>query len=135
MKEAAIRDAAFQPLWELAFLLGTDACIDVFIRSVWRIVPDPEDCEFVREPELQIRQFLQTGFLEGDCDDAATLAGSMCYAIGMPCALVAIRTPENAEFSHVFLRTGNGLDIDPIVPADQLPIPVERIAEVMIFPL
>lgn len=88
---------------------------------------DPDGVEYVASPELQIKravnEHLHSGAfaLWGDCDEGATLAGSLMLYFGQPSALVAIRQAGNAEFSHVFLRWAGG-DVDPTVPASLLPL-------------
>jgi len=92
----------------------------------------------VREPSYQIRQLQELGYFVGDCDDSATLAASLLYALGFRCYIVAVRMPHEEDFSHVFVRcplvtdgfSGDAfVDIDPIVPMERLPIP--NVAEVM----
>jgi hypothetical protein len=75
---------------------------------------------------------IRSGRFEGDCDDAATLAASVLTALGYPVLLVAVRMPTDPEFSHVFARVPfrPPLDIDPIVPAEHLPI---RYGEAMVL--
>ena len=116
------REAAQLPaVRQLAAQLGDPAGLDAFMRQYWRFVPDPLDAEYIRAPVNQLLEFSDKGYLQGDCDDAATLAASILAALNWPAAIVAIRLPGFPEFSHVFVRTVNG-DIDPIVPASQLPI-------------
>lgn len=112
----------------MALILENPESIDRFIRSHWRIVPDPTDAEFVRSPDLQLQQLACTGYLEGDCDDSATLAAALLVELSIPAWFIAIRQPRETEFSHVFLRTFTDhyadriLDIDPIVSLSQIPL-------------
>jgi hypothetical protein len=118
----------------LAGLYRSPILIDQFFRAVWSVVDDPEDAEFVRAPKLQAEQYFDSGFLEGDCDDASTLAACLLCALQIPNCITAIRRPRQADFSHVFTRAvDNGflVDIDPIVPAYRMPIPESEIAERM----
>jgi transglutaminase-like putative cysteine protease len=116
------------PLPSIQFLaqtLRTPQAVEQYIRQNWRIVPDPPDAEYIRAPELQIEQAIETGVFSGDCDDAATLAAAILAALNWPASIIAIRMPGASEFSHVFLRayTDEGfIDIDPIVPYEHLPI-------------
>jgi transglutaminase-like putative cysteine protease len=101
------------------------------MRSIWRIIPDPDDAEFVRTPQLQISQ----GLFAGDCDDAATLTCSLLAALHIPCAFVAVRMTTETAFSHVFARGFDryprvSVDIDPVVSAAEMPI--QGIGEQMI---
>lgn len=117
---------------QLAVLLADPLTLDNWIRTGWRYVDDPEDYEFVRAPLVQLYQGAANhGALEGDCDDAATLAASVLTAMGWPCRFVAIRPRDKKEFQHVFVRVplfGSSFnsafqwDIDPIVPAFALPL-------------
>jgi hypothetical protein len=117
---------------QAAVILGDPLTLDQWLRHGWHFEKDPEDYEFVRSPALQLRQAaVNGGVLTGDCDDAATLAASILVAMRWPCRFVAIRQRTQREFSHVFLRvplfgaadsSAFQWDIDPIVPADSLPL-------------
>lgn len=104
----------------------------------WEVVPDPEEYEFVRAPKLQAEQYFDSGYLQGDCDDASTLASSLLCVVGWPHRITAIRRPGQEDFSHVFTSaydSGYLIDIDPIVPAYRMPIPQSEIVERMeVFP-
>lgn len=109
----------------LAEELGNPVAIDSYIRETWKIVPDPPEYEYVQAPVFQFNLANQNGYFSGDCDDAATLAGCLLAAISYPSRFVAIRLPNESDYSHVFLRcfvNSQPLDIDPIVPANLLPI-------------
>lgn len=127
MRALALRDRSHPAVVALASSLGNSAAIDSYLRQWWVTVPDPENVEFISAPVRQLALAAEAGHLAGDCDDAATLAACLLSAIGWPCSLVAIRLHDSTEFSHVFARTvatprGPSLDIDPIVPANMLPI-------------
>ena len=130
MRELAVRDSYSPEVQGLAIAVNDPYALDYWLRQVWEIVPDPIALELVRTPSYIIgcRRFA------GDCDDAATLAGSVCHALAIPSLLVAVRmNPTDAEFSHVFLRVpAYQLDIDPIVPVNRLPI---RYTEAIVLPL
>lgn len=100
--------------------------VDAWMRDHWRVVPDPDEYEFIRSPQYQLALFMENGFLSGDCDDSATLAASLFLANGWPCQLVAIRMHHDYEFSHVWARCvlgeGSFFDVDPIVPLYQMPV-------------
>lgn len=93
---------------------------------MWTVVPDPDGIEYIVSPDLQLSNAdNRWGRLTGDCDDSATLAAALCTANSYLCWFVAIRLSGNTEFSHVWLRVPTPigyLDIDPIVPASELPI-------------
>jgi transglutaminase-like putative cysteine protease len=99
--------------------------IERYIRQLWRIVPDPPDAEYIRAPELQLKEGAINGFFQGDCDDSAVLAAALLAAGDWPAVLTAIRMPNESEYSHVWARSVFNsvyIDIDPIVPAEKLPI-------------
>lgn len=99
--------------------------VDAFIRSHWVTVPDPPDAEFVRSPARQLRALEAGQPFEGDCDDAATLICSILAALNVSCWFIAIRFPDQAEFSHVWAQAGAAgyhVDLDPVVPLAELPI-------------
>lgn len=88
-------------------------------------MPDPDECEYIRAPKHQAEFYFQYGFLEGDCDDASTMSAALLSAVGWPAIITAIRRPNEPEFSHVFtsaFENGKRVDIDPIVPAQWIPI-------------
>lgn len=121
MRGLALRDLSNPVVTQAANQLASPSAVDDFLRSYWRIVPDPDWVEFVSSPVRSLCLFYERGYLSGDCDDAATLAAALLAAGGWPCTLVAIRLHGYDEFSHVFARAP-GLDIDPIVPPTALPI-------------
>lgn len=100
--------------------------VESWLRRRWVIKPDPPDVEAIKRPSW----IVYDEDYSGDCDDAATLAGSLCLAYperiyGWTLDLVAIRMPTEDDFSHVWLSCDDGrfhVDIDPIVPAAELPV-------------
>lgn len=70
---------------------------------------------------MQLGTLAEKGHLEGDCDDASTLAASLLASLSIPCEFRAIRMPGESEFSHVWCRS-MGVDIDPIVPEEAMPL-------------
>ena len=130
MRNLARNDALTGEVQGLAAYLSDPRTLDLWLRQYWRIVPDPPDAELIRSPAYVIR----CRCFEGDCDDAATLAASVLTALGYPSCLVAIRQLSEPEFSHVFTRVLSHppLDIDPIVPAEIMPV---RYGEAMVLPV
>jgi len=130
MRRLAINDARSGEVRAFAMSVPDPFALDYFLRQVWEIVPDPPHAEYVRNPSF----ILRCGIFQGDCDDAATFAASVLTALGYPVLLVAIRMASEPEFSHVFARVPSNppLDIDPIVPAEHLPI---RYGEAMVLPV
>lgn len=81
--------------------------IDGWIRAHFRYRDEQE--EILRTPEFMLNDALnRLGYLEGDCDDIATLYVAMFKALGFPSRFVAIRyTPDNPNFEHVFAQAYN----------------------------
>jgi hypothetical protein len=138
MRDLALQDRQRELILQSAALLVNPTGVERFLRDHWRTVPDPPDAEYVQSPSYQLLKFFEGGDLAGDCDDAATLGAALVAAQNFPCWFVAFRMPQESEFSHVFLRCQMGsylLDIDPIVPADQLPITsMAETMEVSVWP-
>jgi len=127
MRNLARRDARSSEVLALARECRDPWGLDQWLRQTWHIVPDPSEAEYIQSPAYQIR----CGGFAGDCDDAATLAASVLIVFQVPAFFFAVRQPSEEEFSHVFVRVpAYGLDIDPIVPAYQIPI---RYGEAMIL--
>ena len=102
--------------------LQSEENLEQWLRASWRVVPDPDDLEYVQGPEFQLCQYEQRGgTLTGDCDDAATLAASILNTLRIPSWLVAVRIGTDWDFSHVYTRSERMI-YDPIVAAQQLPL-------------
>src|SRR5215831_1690365 len=102
MAELVRRDSQEPAVQQLAEQYPSPILIDQFFRLTWAVVPDPDEYEFVRAPKLQAEIYLESGTLEGDCDDASTLSACLLRALRWPCVITAIRRPGEADFSHVF---------------------------------
>jgi len=132
MARVARQDSQEPSIQALAQSYPSPIFIEQFFRLVWVVVPDPDEFEFIRAPKLQAEQFFQAGILEGDCDDASTLASCILKCLRWPNVMTAIRRRGEPEFSHVFTQAIEDnylISIDPIVPAARMPI--QDIAETM----
>lgn len=97
---------------------------DDTLRHYWHYAS--EDTETVRSMSFQVGNLMKHGKLIGDCDDAATVAVACANAARLPYRIVAVRSPENSEFEHVFveiarpsgLKMGHWLKLDPTAPVD-----------------
>jgi hypothetical protein len=137
MRELAREDHHLPQIQALALHSHDPLGLDAYLREHWHYKPDPVEFEFVMGPRYQLELASGRGYFEGDCDDAATLAGAVLLALHWPARLTAYRMMGNPEFEHVNVRTvdysgRDGIfDIDPTVPADRLPIRhAEEILEV-----
>lgn len=125
MRRLCLQDRTAPEIVELASSFPTPILVDQLFRQVWVIVDDPEGYEYIRAPRQQARDFLSTGTLQGDCDDASTLSACLLSALGYPAIITAIRRVGEPEFSHVYTSAyedGVRVDIDPIVPVCKMPI-------------
>ena len=76
-----------------------------FVRSRMRYVRDNALMETVQTADLQVRNFVQSGFANGDCDDHVVLLGAMLVSIGYPVRIVTVRVrPGMGSFDHVYLE-------------------------------
>lgn len=92
IKGAAPRDEVAQ----------AQAIRDWLLKS-FRFVKDPVGRELLESPTYQLAQYDRVGFVQGDCDDASSLAGALLMSIGIPAQYVAVDivgTPRG--FDHVF---------------------------------
>ena len=53
--------------------------IDSYLRRFWQYVPDGEN-ELIRTPERMVNDRMTSGRYQGDCDDAAVMAGAILLA-------------------------------------------------------
>jgi len=121
MRNLARKDSRSPEVQAAAYVFRDAYVLNDWMRDIWVVVPDPPEAEYILSPALMVG----CSFFAGDCDDAATLAGSILVAMGIRCQFVAVRVGRDEDFSHVFCRvlgTRPPLDIDPIVPAEHLPI-------------
>jgi len=77
--------------------------------------------EIIRAPEFMLTDLETYGYMEGDCDDAATFSASVCRSLGIDSRFMAIRTdPRGSDFRHVFTMGNDGFGgwfrIDVTVP-------------------
>lgn len=68
-----------------------------------RYLNDPIHLEFVRTPELMVREILQNGFTSVDCDEVAELCATMALQCGRVVEYVAMGFEPNS-LSHVAVR-------------------------------
>lgn len=77
--------------------------IRAWIAKNFRFVKDPVGMELLESPAYQLEQFDRVGYIQGDCDDAASLAAALLLSIGIPATFAAVDivgTPRG--FDHVF---------------------------------
>lgn len=120
-------------VWELArsIIVQTDERdqaaqarrIRRWAKNHFRYVADPTATELLARPLYLLNKIGAQGFVQGDCDDAATLTATLLGGVGIAATLeaVAFERPD-APFSHVFTiahpRNGPPLEMDVSHPDD-----------------
>lgn len=92
--------------------LNQAARLLLWMKAHFRFRRDPLGVELLRDPEYQLAQIKQAGYVTGDCDDAAVLSAALGKALGFPAAfcVVALKTADR-PYQHVYtvLTTPAGL--------------------------
>jgi hypothetical protein len=100
---------------------------------------DPTDYELVVSPAVMLAQLAQSGYLQGDCDDASTLLAALLESVGVPTRFRVVGTPQapgDSGFIHVLLEANTAPDLwlpldvtlDNTTPGDRPPtMPAEAI--------
>ena len=92
-----------------------------WVRRRLRLVDEP--FEYIQRPEyllgeLAAGRFPFVNFISGDCDDGATLAAILIFALGIPVQFVAVKASGAPAYQHVFcemLAGGQWFAVDPTV--------------------
>jgi transglutaminase-like putative cysteine protease len=83
--------------------VGQARAIRAWVDARFRFVRDPLGVELLESPAFHLSRIQRDGFVQGDCDDAATLTAALGLSVGIPARFVAVAffTPD-APFAHVF---------------------------------
>lgn len=129
-------DRTSPDVWELArsIIVQTDdrdqaaqaRRIRRWAKMRFRYVADPTSTELLSRPLYLLHKIKAQGFVQGDCDDAATLTAALLGGIGIAATLEAVAFDRpDAPFSHVFTiaspRNGPPLEMDVSHPDDSPP--------------
>lgn len=78
--------------------------IDSVLRSVYRYRSEYE--EIIRTPQFMLHDLQTKGFIEGDCDDIATLSAALLLVAGYRSVrfVAIIYTPGKDSFEHVYVE-------------------------------
>lgn len=105
---------------------------NTILKQYWDYQDEEE--ETLRSVATQIDSLMHYGKLVGDCDDAAVMAVALCAASNLPCKVVAVRQPQDSEFSHVFVESAAPQQritrLDPTAPINASYVNWER----MVYP-
>jgi hypothetical protein len=85
---------------------------------------DPLHVELVKDPQRLVEEVLAQGQATGDCDDIATLIGTMCLLVGREVEFVVAGFGAPGSYSHVFVRvkeprSGLWIICDPVAGTDE----------------
>lgn len=82
---------------------GQARAIRAWTDKRFRFVRDPLGVELLETPSFHLARIKKYGFVQGDCDDAATITAALGMAVGIPATLhaVAFFKPD-APFAHVY---------------------------------
>lgn len=133
-----VRRARTHPLvWETARRIvaavsprdeqGQARTIREWLDARFRFTRDPLGTELLLTPTYLLGRIADQGFVQGDCDDAATMAAALGTSLGMPARFMAVAFGEDQPYSHVFTvlypRTRTGarmpMEMDVARPADR----------------
>ena len=86
---------------------------EAMLRTYWQY--QAENQETLRGVAKQVEIFMRTGHMIGDCDDVAVVIAALCISSHLPFKIVAVRRPEDQDFSHVFVEALQ-FRFDPTAP-------------------
>lgn len=82
---------------------GQAEALRSWLNANFRFIRDPVGTELLHTPEFLLRDFDRYGYIQGDCDDAAVLAGALARAVGMRVRIiVAGFTNAKGPYQHVW---------------------------------
>lgn len=104
--------------------LGEILAIRFWVTEHVRYVNDPLHVEIVKDPERLVEEVIARGQASGDCDDIASLIGTMCLQVGRVVEFVVVGFGEAGHYSHVFVRvkeprSGQWIVCDPVAGTDE----------------
>lgn len=96
--------------------VGQARAIRRWLADRLRFVRDPVGIELLSQPTYLLGVIAEAGYVQGDCDDAATLGATLARAIGLRCELRAVAyDSRTAQYSHVYaivLTPMGAVDLD-----------------------
>lgn len=101
--------------------------IRAFLADHFLFVSDPLNHETIMYPRTQLDTIARKVYVQGDCDDVATLGAGLGMAVGIPARFVTLgfRGP-NAPYEHVYteLRGASGWKDLDVTKVQGRPVPV-----------
>lgn len=83
-----------------------------WLYDLRRSVNGKQAQQFLKSIDVQIYSYQTKGYMSGDCAEAAAVLVAVATAGRLPYEIVAVRRPDEMEFSHVFVEV-EGIQIDP----------------------
>ena len=103
--------------------LGEILAVSYWVTEHVRYVNDPLHTEVVKDAQRLVEEIQSRGYASGDCDDMATLIGTMCLQLGRLVEYVVVGFGDAGQYSHVFVRvqeprSGAWIVCDPVAGSD-----------------
>jgi len=104
--------------------LGEILAVRYWVTERVRYANDPMHVEMVKDPQRLCEEIAARGQAVGDCDDIATLIGTMCLQLGREAEYVVVGFGGAGSYSHVFARvkeprSGEWIVCDPVAGTDE----------------
>lgn len=99
--------------------LGEILAIRNWAAEYVRYQNDSLHVEIVKDPQRLIEEWQARGIAVGDCDDIATLIGTLALTLGRTAEFIVAGFGEQGHYSHVFCRvkeprSGEWIVCDPV---------------------
>lgn len=114
----AVTEEVVGELWPKEYL-GEILAINAWVSEHVVYLNDPMHVELLKDPQRLCEEIVAKGFARGDCDDIATLIGTMALQVGRHARFVVVGFAEKGNYSHVFAqvlepRSGDWIVCDPV---------------------
>jgi hypothetical protein len=108
--------AAFPEVRGVALILRDPEALYEFLRERVVFQKDPSGLERVRNPIKLLGEIGANGRASGDCDDLATLAASIVFAMRLRPAFIVMGRFTGGRFEHVYYGVMDGGRVVPFDP-------------------
>jgi len=82
--------------------LGEVEAIYNYVQQNLRYTRDPLNWEYIKQPDLMIKEIDENGSSAGDCDEYVVLSLTLCRSIGYPTVIKIASYSIDREFTHVY---------------------------------
>ena len=122
------------------------AAVRSWVSDHYTFMFDPDGAEVLYAPDVQLATIQKYGRMKADCDDAATLYGSLCRSLGASVCIVCVGFSDSERglagtvpFTHTWSQAAPSSEgkawIEGDVTRHAQQIPMERIARVKTWPV